>query len=147
MPGIEGSGTIVKIGQAVTNFREGDPVLFYSTCGGACSELISIHHTFAVRKPPNITFEEAASLPVSGLTALQVMRQIKLLPSSRLLISGAAGTTGALFTQLAIHKEFESIVAVAGSKETITVLDSKSFTFPIFLCLRRSAMIFGFCLR
>ena len=97
--GIDFAGTVEAVGKDVTEFRVGDEV--FGGKSGALAEYISVRDRFAL-KPANLTFEEAASVPVAAVTALQGLRDKgKLLPGQKVLINGASGGVGTFALQIA----------------------------------------------
>ena len=92
------AGVVEAVGKDVTDLAPGDEVFGGRT--GAFAEYVSAINV--VRKPPNVTFEEAAAVPVAGLTALQGLRDHgRLRPGERVLINGASGGVGTLAVQIA----------------------------------------------
>src|SRR5215467_10348879 len=71
-PGVDDAGEVVTVGKAVTLFKPGEAV--FGTCKGAFAEYACTPETALVSKPDNLTFEQAASVPIAGLTALQGLR-------------------------------------------------------------------------
>lgn len=104
-PGVDVAGQVEAVGKNATEFKPGDEV--FGTCFGAFAEYAtskSVPGTKSalVLKPDNVTFEEAASAPVAGLTALQGLRDKgQLQPGQRVLINGAAGGVGTFAVQIA----------------------------------------------
>ncbi len=102
--GIEFAGEIEAVGKTVTRFQKGDQV--WGTLGekaGAYAEYICLpENARLVKKPVDITFDEAASVPFGGTTALYFLRDVaKLQPGQKILIIGASGGTGVYAVQLA----------------------------------------------
>lgn len=101
VPGRASAGTVEAVGRNVTRFAPGDQV-YGETSGGAYAEYISAAEKLLARKPDNITFEEAAAVPLSGVTALQGLRDKGgVQPKSTVLINGASGGVGTLAVQIA----------------------------------------------
>ena len=108
IPGTDMSGIVESVGKSVTRFRPGDPVFGETiathqwTNGGAFAEYVSIRQDLLARKPDNVTFEQAASVPTSGYIVLQNLRDpSQLRPGQKVLVNGAGGGVGALALQLA----------------------------------------------
>jgi NADPH:quinone reductase-like Zn-dependent oxidoreductase len=102
--GAEFAGRVVAKGESVTEFKGGDEVFgFVGT--GTHAEYVSINQTKPiVKKPDNISYEEAAAVPFGATTALVFLRDFaKLQPGQRILITGASGGVGVFAVQLARH--------------------------------------------
>jgi NADPH:quinone reductase-like Zn-dependent oxidoreductase len=96
--GTDFAGVVEAVGKDVTDLAPGDEV--FGGRNGAFAEYVSA--TNLVRKPPNVTFEEAATMGIAGLTALQGLRDHGgLQPGERVLINGASGGVGTLAVQIA----------------------------------------------
>ena len=95
------SGTIAGVGTGVTGFTVNDPVFGYSESGGALAEYLTVPADKVAAKPERLTFEQAASVPLAGLTALQILRKAQVQPGHHVLIVGAAGGIGSLAVQIA----------------------------------------------
>ena len=99
-PGNDVAGRVESVGPGVTRFRVGDDV--FGLCRGSMAEYASARELALAAKPANISFEEAASVPVAGLTALQGLRDHgRIQPGQRVLINGAAGGVGTFAVQIA----------------------------------------------
>lgn len=108
VPGTDMAGRVEAVGKAVTRFRVGDDVfgetvkLHQWTNGGAFAEYVSVRERALARKPANVTFEQAAAVPTSGLIAVQGLRkQGRLQAGQHVLINGAAGGVGSIAVQIA----------------------------------------------
>ncbi|WP_422081170.1 NAD(P)-dependent alcohol dehydrogenase [Ulvibacterium sp.] len=105
IPGWELSGYIESIGQNVNNFKVGDRVFGYTkgiTFGGTNAEYKSIPENRLVSiNDSNISFEEAAVLPIGGLTALSLLRSANVGRGQKVLVYGASGSVGTFAVQLA----------------------------------------------
>jgi NADPH:quinone reductase-like Zn-dependent oxidoreductase len=94
------AGTVEAAGASVTGFRPGDEVM--GIAEGSFAELAIARPDKLVPKPAGLTFEQGAALPISGLTALQAIRDVgKVQPGQTVLVIGAAGGVGTLTVQVA----------------------------------------------
>ncbi|MET7596302.1 MULTISPECIES: NAD(P)-dependent alcohol dehydrogenase [unclassified Streptomyces] len=99
--GWDGAGTVEAVGAKVTGLKPGDEV--FGTCEGAFAEYTCAKAGRLVPKPANLTFEQAAALPVSGQTALQALRgTARPRPGQKVLVIGASGGVGSFAVQLAV---------------------------------------------
>lgn len=99
-PGRDVAGEVEAVGRNVTQFKAGDEV--FGACVGAFAEYACGGESSLVSKPANVSFEEAAAVPVAGLTALQGLRdKAQLQPGQKVLINGAAGGVGTFVVQIA----------------------------------------------
>jgi len=99
--GTDFAGTVDAVGKDVSQFRPGDEV--FGGRDGAFAEYVSVREGRAiVSKPANVTFEEAAAVPVAALTALQGLRDKgQVQPGQKVLINGASGGVGTFAVQIA----------------------------------------------
>jgi alcohol dehydrogenase len=98
------AGTVVRVGSRVRRFKAGDEVYAASGRAGAFAELIALNEGEVAMKPAALTMEEAASMPLVGLTAWQVLiDRAKLAPGQKVLIHAGSGGVGTLAIQLAKH--------------------------------------------
>lgn len=97
------AGWVEAVGRNVTQFQPGDAVFGdLSLCGfGAFAEYVAAPESAFAPKPTNATFEEAATVPVSAVTALQGLRQGQIQPGQKVLINGASGGVGTFAVQIA----------------------------------------------
>ncbi len=106
VPGWDVAGVVVKTGLDTPEFAVGDEVLAYArkdfVQGGTLAELVEVPVRTAAHKPSGLGFEEAAALPLAGLTALQTVRRSGLGAGSTVLVHAAAGGVGSFATQLAV---------------------------------------------
>jgi NADPH:quinone reductase-like Zn-dependent oxidoreductase len=94
------AGTVEAVGQDVTEFEPGDEV--YGTCDGSFAEYARAQVGLLALKPANLSFEQAATVPVSGVTALQGVRdRAQVRPGEKVLIIGASGGVGTFAVQIA----------------------------------------------
>src|ERR671918_352081 len=95
------AGTVEAVGSSVEGFRPGDEVMGLAS-GGSFAELAIAPADKLVHKPTRLTFEEAAAVPISGVTALRAIREVgKVQPGQTVLVIGAAGGVGTLTVQIA----------------------------------------------
>jgi NADPH:quinone reductase-like Zn-dependent oxidoreductase len=100
VPGIDVSGTVVAVGSAVTKFRPGDDA--FGIGRGTFAEFAVAREDKLAHKPGNLTFEQAAVVPVSALTALQALTDVGHVTSGqKVLVTGASGGVGSYAVQLA----------------------------------------------
>ena len=134
--GMEVSGTIVKVGSAVSEFKEGDQVLGFAP---ACFSSRVITQTTAItHKPASWSFEEAATIPTTFFTVYYALKHLaQIQPGEKILIHGAAGGVGIAAIQYARYCGAE-IFATAGTDEKRDfvrllgadhVMDSRSLAF------------------
>lgn len=98
--GSDVAGRIEAVGDAVAGFQSGDEV--FGVCGGSFAEYVRVSPKSMVSKPANLTFEQAAAVPIAALTALQGLRDKgKLRAGQKVLINGAAGGVGTFAVQIA----------------------------------------------
>ncbi len=99
-PGVDVAGEVVATGRNVTEFKEGDAV--FGIGRGVFAEYACASEAKIARKPAEVSFEQAAAIPVAGLTALQGLRDKgRLRPGQKVLINGAAGGVGTFAVQIA----------------------------------------------
>jgi NADPH:quinone reductase-like Zn-dependent oxidoreductase len=98
--GIDVAGKVEAVGKNVTRFRSGDEV--FGACKGTFAEYTCASEGAMVLKPANVTFEQAAAVPVAALTAVQGLRDKgQIQRGQRVLINGAAGGVGTFAVQIA----------------------------------------------
>jgi NADPH:quinone reductase-like Zn-dependent oxidoreductase len=115
------AGQVEAVGKNVTQFKPGDEV--FGSCRGALAEYACPFERSLVVKPPNVSFEQAASLPIAGLTALQGLRdQGRIQPGQKVLINGATGGVGTFAVQIA--KSFGADVTAVCSTRNVDLVRS-----------------------
>jgi NADPH:quinone reductase-like Zn-dependent oxidoreductase len=120
-PGVDVAGQVEVVGRNVTQFKPGDAV--FGLCKGTFAEYLCAPESAFVIKPDNVTFEQAASVPVAAFTALQGLRnQGKIRPAQKVLINGAAGGVGTFAVQIA--KSFGAEVTGVCSTRNVDMLRS-----------------------
>ena len=120
-PGRDVAGEVEAVGSLVTQFKPGDAI--FGSCGGAFAEYTSTSESAVVIKPDNVTFEQAASVPVAAMTALQGLRDKgRIQPGQKVLISGASGGVGTFAVQIA--KSFGAEVTGVCSTRNVEMVRS-----------------------
>jgi len=98
--GTDVAGTVEAVGTNSTRFKVGDEV--YGVCGGSFAEFAVAREDRLATKPANTTFEEAAAVPIAGLTALQSLRDKgRVQPGQAVAVNGASGGVGTFAVQIA----------------------------------------------
>jgi NADPH:quinone reductase-like Zn-dependent oxidoreductase len=98
--GTDVAGVIEAVGSQVTGFEVGDEV--FGWCKGAFAEYVCVPEENLVIKPPEISFPQAAGVPMAGLVALQALRDVgRVQPGQKVLINGASGGIGSFAVQIA----------------------------------------------
>src|SRR6476646_1529990 len=117
IPGHEFSGVVEQIGSDVAAWAEGDAVFGTTTGVGAYAEYVAVKAAAIARKPSNLSFEEAASVPVASQTAWQgIFTHGHLEKGQTILIHGGAGAVGAYGVQLASHAG-ATVIATASADD------------------------------
>ena len=100
IPGGDVAGTVEEVGSDVQAFKPGDEVIGFGH--GAFAEYVCVRQARLAPKPPSLTFEQAATVPLAACTALQGLRDVGRLESGqRVLIVGASGGVGSFAVQIA----------------------------------------------
>jgi NADPH:quinone reductase-like Zn-dependent oxidoreductase len=119
--GVDVSGQVDAVGKNVIRFKPGDNV--FGSCRGAFAEYVCTSESVLVRMPDNVTFEQAASVPVAALSALQGLRDKgHIQPGKKVLINGAAGGVGTFAVQIA--KSFGAEVTGVCSTRNVDMVRS-----------------------
>jgi NADPH:quinone reductase-like Zn-dependent oxidoreductase len=124
--GVDAAGQVEAAGRNVTQFKPGDMV--FGLCHGALAEYACASESKLARKHEKVTFEQAASVPIAGLTALQGLRRGGLgdkgqtQPAKKVLINGAAGGVGTFAVQIA--KSFGAVVTGVCSTRNVSMVRS-----------------------
>jgi len=120
-PGRDVAGHVEAVGKNVTQFKPGDNV--FGTGAGAFAEYVCAPASAFTLKPEQVSFEQAASAPVAGLTALQGLRdKAQIQPGQKVLINGAAGGVGTFAVQIA--KSFGAEVTGVCSTRNVELVRS-----------------------
>jgi NADPH:quinone reductase-like Zn-dependent oxidoreductase len=119
--GVDVAGQVEAVGRDVTEFKPGDEV--FGSCRGSCAEYACASASALASKPKNVTFEQAASVPVAALTALQALRDRgRIQAGQKVLIHGAAGGVGTFAVQIA--KSFGAEVTGVCSTRNVDMVRS-----------------------
>src|SRR2546426_10697490 len=115
------AGRVESVGRSVTQFKPGDDI--FGLCRGSLAEYACASESSLAAKPANVSFEEAAAVPLAGLTALQGLRDTgRIQPGQRVLINGAAGGIGTFAVQIA--KSFGADVTGVCSTRNVEMVGS-----------------------
>ena len=120
--GVDYSGTVEAVGKNVTNFKPGDEV-FGGKTGSFAEHICVLANRAVVAKPSNVTFEQAAAVPVAAITALQGLRDKgHIQPGQKVLVNGASGGVGTFAVQIA--KSFGAEVTGVCSTRNVDLVRS-----------------------
>ena len=144
IPGHEFSGVVEQIGTDVAAYAPGDAVFAANEMGGTYGEYLAVKAAAIAKKPSNLSFEEAASVPVASQTAWQgIFTHGHLEKGQTILIHGGAGAVGAYAVQLASHAGATVIATASGDDEAYLssigasrVIDYRAAPFEQVLCRR-----------
>ena len=121
VPGFDVAGRIEAVGSNVSQLRPGDEV--FGWCDGAFAEYASVPQGQLVLKPANLSFEQAAAVPISGFAALQALRDTGgVQPGQQVVIIGASGGVGSFAVQIA--KAFGAEVTGVCSTKSVDLVRS-----------------------
>jgi NADPH:quinone reductase-like Zn-dependent oxidoreductase len=121
VPGFDVAGRIEAVGRKVTQLRPGDEV--FGWCDGSFAEYAAVPEDQLALKPANLTFEQAAAVPISGFAALQALRDTGgVKPGQKVVIIGASGGVGSFAVQLA--KAFGAEVTGVCSTKSVEMVRS-----------------------
>lgn len=127
-PGRDVAGEVEAVGRNVTQFKPGDAV--FGLCAGAFAEYVCASASALVMKPDNASFEQAASVPLAGLTALQALQDKgKIQSGQKILINGAAGGVGTFAVQIA--RSFGAEVTGVCSTRNVEIVRSLGANYVI----------------
>jgi NADPH:quinone reductase-like Zn-dependent oxidoreductase len=119
--GVDLAGEVEAVGKNVTRFKPGDAV--FGVARGAFAEYVCALENKLALKPPHLSFEQAAAIPVAGMTALQFLRdKARVQPGQKVLITGASGGVGHFAVQIA--KAFGAEVTATCSTRSIDLVRS-----------------------
>jgi zinc-binding alcohol dehydrogenase family protein len=122
--GWDAAGTVIEVGANVTLFKPGDEVWYAGdiTRPGTNSEFHLVDERIVAKKPKSLSFQEAAALPLTSLTAWELLfDRLKFTPTEKgiLLITGAAGGVGSILVQLARQLTNLTIIGTASRPDSI----------------------------
>lgn len=119
--GVDFAGRVEAVGSSITRFKPGDEV--FGAARGAFGEYVCAQDSRLALKPQKVTFAQAASVPIAGVTALQGLRDRgKVQPGQKVLINGAAGGVGTFAVQIA--KAFGAYVVGVCSTRNLDLVRS-----------------------
>jgi len=120
--GVDFAGTVESVGSGVKHFHPGDEV--FGGRDGALAEYVVVREDRSVvLKPANVSFEQAAGVPVAAVTALQALRdESRVRPGQKVLINGASGGVGTFAVQIA--KSFGAEVTAVCSTRNVSLVRS-----------------------
>ncbi|MBZ5963600.1 NADP-dependent oxidoreductase [Leuconostoc gelidum] len=127
--GNELSGIVVEVGSQVNKFNAGDYVYTMPPLDdmGAFAEYIAVDADYVAQMPENLSFAQAAAVPLSGLTIMQILQMVKPKAGERLFISGGTGGFGQVAVPYAISKGLQ--VTVSGSKPSREIAEKLNAGF------------------
>ncbi|HVI45849.1 MAG TPA: beta-ketoacyl synthase N-terminal-like domain-containing protein [Chitinophaga sp.] len=118
VPGAEMAGIVLQTGKNVKRLKRGDEVMGLTTVKmGGQGAVVNTDETFVVKKPSNITFEEAAGIPVAFVSMYMALERAQVKPGDKVLIHGAAGTNGLMAVQLAQQAGAEVYATVSTAEK------------------------------
>lgn len=124
--GLEVSGVVRAMGAQVTGHRVGDEVM--TMCSGGYAELVCVDHRLVLPKPPTLSFEQAAAVPVAFITAHDaVVTNAWIQPGDRVLVAGGSSVVGLAAAQVARLWEASHVVGTAGGANKAAQLLESGF--------------------
>ncbi len=117
--GMEFSGVIEQVGPSVSAFAVGDEV--FGAAKDCMAEFVVTDESRIAKKPANVSFETASTIPVVGTTAASLFDRVKIGPGTEFLVNGATGGIGMFATQLAVRRgaQVTAVVSERGA-ESVT---------------------------
>ncbi|WP_420547486.1 quinone oxidoreductase family protein [Curvivirga sp.] len=118
VPGVEGAGKAIAIGDNITNVTKDDHVAWMGPIGaGGYGKFTIIDKHYLTKIPKNLTFEQAASLPVNAITAWHMMVNLgQVKKGQKILVHAAAGGVGTMILHIAKYLGLETIASVSTDK-------------------------------
>ncbi|MGV9589881.1 NADP-dependent oxidoreductase [Streptomyces tendae] len=134
VPGWDVAGVVERVGFDVEEYAPGDEVFGYirkdSVQHGAYAELVSAHVRMLARKPAALTWEQAAAVPLAGLTAYQAVKRIGVRAGDTVLVHAAAGGVGSFGVQIAVSLGARVIgTASPGNHDFVRELGAEPVTY------------------
>ena len=134
VPGWDVAGVVVGTGPAVTEWAEGDEVIGYCRKDhiqhGTYAEQVAAHVRHLARKPASASWEQAAGLPLAGLTAHQALDAVGVRDGDTVLVHAAAGGVGSMAVQLAVARGARVIgTAGEGNHDYLRSLGAEPVTY------------------
>jgi NADPH2:quinone reductase len=120
--GFEAAGVVREVGSSVRNVKVGDRVTAIASSGGYAQYATAVAQ-MAIPIPEGLTYAEATTIPIQGITAHLLLTQVaKLQPTESLLIQAAAGGVGTYLVQLAKIIGVHKVIALVGSREKMALV-------------------------
>ena len=134
VPGWDVAGVVEQVGFDVEEYAPGDEVFGYirkdSVQHGAYAELVSAHVRMLARKPAALTWEQAAAVPLAGLTAYQAVKRVGVRAVDTVLVHAAAGGVGSFAVQIAVSLGARVIgTASLGNHDFVRELGAEPVTY------------------
>jgi NADPH:quinone reductase len=129
--GRELSGVVTEIDSSVNNLQVGDEVFSYVGnlgSNGTYTEEIVVPEALVARKPANLQFNQAAAIPLVGLTAVQAVQRCPFNPTDKIFVAGGAGGVGSMIIRLLKLGSAQIIFSTAGNEESRNLLKSLGLT-------------------
>jgi NADPH:quinone reductase-like Zn-dependent oxidoreductase len=127
VPGWDVAGVVAEVGIDTPEFSVGDEVVAYNRQDyvhrGTFAEYTTVPVRAAARKPANLSWEEAASLPLAGLTAYQALQRLEVGPEDTVLVHGAGGGVGSFAVQLAARAFRARVIGSASASQHDRIRD------------------------
>ncbi|WP_286690960.1 NADP-dependent oxidoreductase [Aeromicrobium sp. REDSEA-S38_B2] len=127
VPGWDVAGVVSAVGIDTPEFAVGDEVVAYNRQDyvhrGTFAELTTVPVRAAARKPRDLSWEEAASLPLAGLTAFQALERLEVGPEDTVLVHGAGGGVGSFAVQLAARAFRARVIGSASASQHDRIRD------------------------
>ncbi|WP_394215511.1 NADP-dependent oxidoreductase [Brachybacterium vulturis] len=126
--GLEASGVVTGVGEGVEDFAVGDEVLGAPARGlGAFAAHTVLKASESVAKPEEISFTDAAAIPIAGTAAYDLTHQVEIEPGQTLLVLGAGGGVGLMALQIAKVHQFRAIGVASESKRDLVEATGAAF--------------------